>query len=267
MDLNGARATRRGTPRLSTSPVVTCQTTRQPLRGLTLMQANTKLPGEAEHLMVLPLCSYTFVAARSLCAGVSIILKGDVTLVRDCLLSAAISQPIMVMCSLQMLMTAAGEACLYAHSDAELRDRRATGVRLSAQAWRCWLCCLHDSCAPMMSWEACPPKPPACCYTCSRLLCMAWRCFSTWPQQLASVPQTLGAEGHWATPFVTDYGFVRRHSNPHRDTEAHWCRAPPGLTQAQVALASVCTLLVLGNSSSSTLLACLPAIHNTTAQA
>ena len=42
-------------------------------------------------------------------------------MVRDCLLSDAISEPITVMCSLQMLLIATGVACLYAHSDAELR--------------------------------------------------------------------------------------------------------------------------------------------------
>ena len=40
---------------------------------------------------------------------------------RGCLLSVAVAQPVSVMCSLRMLIIAAGVACLFAHSDAELR--------------------------------------------------------------------------------------------------------------------------------------------------
>ena len=40
---------------------------------------------------------------------------------RGCLLSVAVAQHVSVMCSLRMLIIAAGVACLFAHSDAELR--------------------------------------------------------------------------------------------------------------------------------------------------
>ena len=99
---------------------------------------------------------------------------------RDCLLSVAIPQPISVMCSLQMLIIATGVACLYAHLEAELRDRRASRVESSAPAW---------------------------------------------------------------------------------------CRAPPGLTNAQVALAEACTVPVQRSSSGSIVPACLLAIYNMTAKA
>ena len=115
---------------------------------------------------------------------------------RDCLLSAAISQPIAVMC---MLMIAAGVACLYAHADAELRHWRAAGVRWSALAWLCWICCLHNSGASVMSWEACHPVTSACCLTCSRLLCIAWRCISN----MASAASICATDTHAEGPRFT----------------------------------------------------------------
>ena len=99
--------------------------------------------------------------------------------------------------------------------------------------------------------------------------CYAWLkdALPTWPQELASLLQTLRAEGPRAAATEIAYGLERRQSNTHRDTEAHWFRAPPGLTNAQVALASVCVCTVpeQRSSSGSTVVACLPAVHNTTA--
>ena len=109
------------------------------------MQADTKLPGEAEHLMVPPLCSYTFVTASSLLAGVSSILKGSVT---------------------------AGVACLYAHSDAELRSMRATGVRWSALAWPCWLCGLHKLFWRLVDVMRSPPSNDTSVLSCMQPLAM-----------------------------------------------------------------------------------------------